>query len=302
MKKLLIFISLFIASIYLSSAIIITLSSWQKLDNSSWNNLSSVLNKVDVSWSDLNINWRLAVDWKICDINNNCLGECSWWDIWDTSNNTCITPASTPETADKTCKTIKEKNASAWDWEYWINPDGDGWVDAFKVYCDMNTDWWGWTLVTRDSKDTSMDWNNNSSYYYDNYPWNIVGYRLNNANYTALIAQSTHGKHTYEWHTKTLYWNKSQLAGADLTWLQYTYCPSCDDKRWAMFDGTSSQPWQWYRWWAWYDRSSVDSAYEDYALYQNRNNWVLSNSITPLNWKSKWWATPYNMNLTIWVK
>jgi hypothetical protein len=35
---------------------------------------------------------------------------------------------------------------SKWDWLYWINPT---WTWSFQVYCDMITDWWGWTLVAR---------------------------------------------------------------------------------------------------------------------------------------------------------
>jgi len=64
MKKVLIFLSVFLSLIYLSGAIDIVLTSWKKLDNSSWTNLSSVLNKIDTNSSDLNINWKLSVDWK----------------------------------------------------------------------------------------------------------------------------------------------------------------------------------------------------------------------------------------------
>jgi len=137
MKKLLIFISIFISLVYLSSAINIVLTSWKKLDNNSWTNLSSVLNKVDVNSSDLKINWKLAVNWKICDTNDNCLWECSWWQIWDTSINSCKwVPVS--------CKAIYDD----WErisWKYLIDSDWSWWRDAFEVYCDMTSQWWGWT-------------------------------------------------------------------------------------------------------------------------------------------------------------
>jgi len=73
MKKLLIIISIIISSLYITSAISVKLNSWEKLNNSSWDNLSLVLNKVDVNSNDLNVNWKLVVDWKICDASDNCL-------------------------------------------------------------------------------------------------------------------------------------------------------------------------------------------------------------------------------------
>jgi hypothetical protein len=144
MKKILIFTSLFIAWIYLSSAISITLNSWKKLESSSWTNLSSVLNKVDVSWNNLSVNWKLSINWKIC-IETWCLWECSWWQIWDKNTNTCILPATTPETAWKTCKTILDENPWTPSWLKWIDPDGDWWLSPFQAYCDMTTNGWGRT-------------------------------------------------------------------------------------------------------------------------------------------------------------
>jgi len=42
------------------------------------------------------------------------------------------------------CKDILDNNPSTFwnDWYYLISPDQ---ISAFKVYCDMTTDWWGWT-------------------------------------------------------------------------------------------------------------------------------------------------------------
>ncbi len=40
-----------------------------------------------------------------------------------------------------------------WDWEYWIRPDSG--QSAFKVYCDMTTNWWWWTRYV------NIKWNYN---------------------------------------------------------------------------------------------------------------------------------------------
>jgi hypothetical protein len=41
------------------------------------------------------------------------------------------------------CKDILDKWGSIWDGIYWIKPV---WISlAFEIYCDMTSDWWGWT-------------------------------------------------------------------------------------------------------------------------------------------------------------
>ncbi len=44
------------------------------------------------------------------------------------------------------CKAILDAWASTWDWVYTIDPEGN-WT-WFSVYCDMTSDWGGWTLYT----------------------------------------------------------------------------------------------------------------------------------------------------------
>jgi len=157
MKKLLIFISIFITSIYLSSAVNIVLTSWTKLDSSSWDNLSWVLNKVDVFWSNLNINWKLSVDWKICLNNGNCIWECDVSHYWDTNTNSCVIEQNwnTQATAWKTCKTILDENPGTPSWLKWIDPDWDWW------HSFVSPGWWFdgmWLRNNSTGKYASTSW------------------------------------------------------------------------------------------------------------------------------------------------
>jgi len=162
MKKILVFLSLSIAWIYLSSAIDMVLTSWTKLDDSSWNNLSSVLNKTDVSWYNININWKLSVDWKICDLNDNCFWECAQWEVLSWS--ACVKAGSTAETAleGSTCKTLLENNSKYQNksWFYYIKP---AWfTTVVRAYCDMTTNWWGRTRWYNSSNSTGQIWDSNN--------------------------------------------------------------------------------------------------------------------------------------------
>ena len=56
----------------------------------------------------------------------------------------------------ESCKSILYNWNSKWDGMYTINPTGLAW-DDFEVYCDMSTDWWGWTLLANAiGEDTSV--------------------------------------------------------------------------------------------------------------------------------------------------
>jgi hypothetical protein len=49
-------------------------------------------------------------------------------------------------TLNASCKRIKDLKGWSQDWVYTINPT---WTSKIKVYCDMSTDWGGWTLVLK---------------------------------------------------------------------------------------------------------------------------------------------------------
>ena len=69
------------------------------------------------------------------------------------------------------CKDILNKWWSNGDWVYWIKTDSSA---AYQVYCDMTTDWWGWTLIwqtnTRENSYSNwLVWTKNTNNCLD--PW-----------------------------------------------------------------------------------------------------------------------------------
>ncbi len=64
------------------------------------------------------------------------------------------------------CKRIKEIGWNQWDGLYTISPS---WTTSVQVYCDMTTDWWGWTLVWR-----SVTWWSAWTFWYKSSRWSVT--------------------------------------------------------------------------------------------------------------------------------
>ncbi|MCT4617586.1 MAG: hypothetical protein N4A38_05260 [Candidatus Gracilibacteria bacterium] len=99
MKKIILFLSILIAGIYLSNfigAITVTKNSGEVLDNSIWTNISSLTNKVDVSSSDIKLSGKLYVTGDLCtEVGGvkSCLGKCLEDGYkWDSITNSCVAP------------------------------------------------------------------------------------------------------------------------------------------------------------------------------------------------------------------
>jgi len=172
MKKIMFFVLLFTLVIYTSLAVTINLWNWQKLASNNWTNLSSVLNKVDVNSNNININWKLAVDWKIINTTTwKALWECDADKHWDTVTNTCINNTKSCSVTNwtwsqtrtwtawpLTCSVISCNSGYIKSWNTCVAPAWDcRYENGYGVL--NHVIWrWNWTNITLNTSWTTISW------------------------------------------------------------------------------------------------------------------------------------------------
>ncbi|MCT4616837.1 MAG: hypothetical protein N4A38_01345 [Candidatus Gracilibacteria bacterium] len=95
MKKLILSLSIILCLIYLTNfigAISVTKNPGEILDNSTWGNISSLTNKIDVSGDNIKLNGKLYITGELCSVVGGvkkCLGKCTGDQIWNSTTKTC---------------------------------------------------------------------------------------------------------------------------------------------------------------------------------------------------------------------
>ena len=131
----------------------------------------------------------------------------------------------------KSCKTILETGGSYGNGVYTIDPDGEGGIAPFRVYCDMSSDGGGWTLVIastgNDTKfgNNSLYWKKNGS---DEPLENLADIKTNHSKAYGTVKNNTvrlcykDTKHCYDFnHNKNIPLMK--FFTDNITYTEYAY-------------------------------------------------------------------------------
>jgi len=186
------------------------------------------------------------------------------------------------------CKRLKDFNSQLESWVYNIDPNGDNL--STWVYCDMVTDWWGWTITTMLGTQKYSNWdkantnifntgNNNSitSLQYDiRDKWNLDLF-WNDENNRDILLQCITSSEELKWYENPfIIYDFEASDKSNLTKL---------NKSWTIFSSKLLSA----RWKS-----------HNYTLEQNYANWNESNGM----YLSNYGATEsilYSLGYTLWV-
>jgi len=186
------------------------------------------------------------------------------------------------------CKRLKDFNSQLESWVYNIDPNGDNL--STWVYCDMVTDWWGWTITTMLGTQKYSNWdkantnifntgNNNSitSLQYDiRDKWNLDLF-WNDENNRDILLQCITSSEELKWYENPfIIYDFEASDKSNLTKL---------NKSWTIFSSKLLSA----RWKS-----------HNYTLEQNYANWNESNGMYLSNYGAAE-SILYSLGYTLWV-
>ena len=189
------------------------------------------------------------------------------------------------------CKDILDNWWSKGDWNYFIKPSWS--TTTLELYCDMTTDGWGWTSISRVPSSgvkssycvSSRVWWTNTIYYKDNNYWKLsdseINSVVNTSSYEILVFENDWNVREKFWTNNT--WNTTWAPWVEKSWKNWAWSDSSD----ATVD-TANCGFQWWR-----------SHQVTYYTWPDMSwNWTTPNS--DVRWIYKTWDKPLCRMATWW--